>query len=80
MISQQPQTEIEATAQARGGFYSMSALRRRGWSAKQIVALGEEDLLAPNPHYANGHMMRLFDINRVHAAEAEIHGQTQAAA
>jgi hypothetical protein len=80
MNSNQTQTEIEATAQARGGFYSMSALRQRGWSAKQIVALGEEDLLAPNPHYSNGALMRLFDVNRVHVAEVEMHGLTRAAA
>jgi hypothetical protein len=79
MISQQTQTAIETTARARGGFYSMSALRQRGWSAKQLAALGEEDLLAPNPHYANSHMMRLFDVARIHAAEAEMHGQIQAA-
>jgi hypothetical protein len=80
MISQQTQTAIEAIAQARGGFYSMSALRHRGWTQKQIEALGEEDLLAPNPHYANGHMMRLFDVNRVHAVESEMQRHTQAAA
>jgi hypothetical protein len=80
MNPHQTQAEIEATAQARGGYYSMSALRQRGWSAKQIAALGEEDLLAPNPRYSFGAMMRLFDVNRVHPAEAEMPRQIHAAA
>ena len=51
---------------------SLSTVKARGWSAGLIAKLlGNPDDFATNPHYRSGPMMRLYDLARVEAAEAD---------
>lgn len=45
--------------------------KRRGWTKGRITKfLGEPDKLVRNPHYSTAAPMRLYDLDRVEAAEA----------
>ena len=44
-------------------FVSQSELKRAGLSAREILALGEPDKLAPNPHPHMKNKMKLYDVD-----------------
>lgn len=61
--------DYESAVSERGGF-SQSALIRAGWTPTIIVQLlGAPDREVENPHYTHGAPMRLYDADRVRAAE-----------
>lgn len=52
-------------------FHYASTLKNRGWNEKLIASLlGQPDKFGVNPHYKSGPPTRLYDHNRVIAAEA----------
>ncbi len=49
---------------------TLSTLKQRGWTDGAVKQfLGEPDTLAPNPNYRSGPQMRLYNLERVEAAE-----------
>ena len=57
---------------APASHFSISELRRRGWTRRLIEHfLGEADGGKPNPHQGRGRPMRLFAASRVHHVEGK---------
>src|SRR4051812_43590706 len=57
-------------------FISVAGLKTNGWTDKAIrLFLGEEDEQADNPHYSNASPMRLYDKQRVLAAQNSLRFQ-----
>src|SRR3954453_4611341 len=59
-----------------GRFLSVAGLKANGWTDKAIrLFLGEEDEQADNPHYSRAAPMRLYDKQRVLAAQNSLRFQ-----
>jgi hypothetical protein len=59
-----------------GRFISVAGLKANGWTDKAIrLFLGEEDEQADNPHYSRAAPMRLYDKQRVLAAQNSLRFQ-----
>ena len=68
----QVNTAVSPALASPAPHFSISDLRRRGWTRRLIERfLGDADGSKPNPHQGRGRPMRLFAAMRVHHAEAE---------